>query len=663
MLFQIEKIIIWPRNTTFSPRELSFCLGKVNVITGASRTGKTAIIPIIDYCLGSGTCSVPIEIIRDTAAWYGVVIYTQNERVLFARKVPNGNKVSCEFYVQRGSSITIPLVIEENQNIDGVKQILDSLAFVPYVNRDDNESAYNERLSFRDLTHLVFQSQDIVANQNILFYKTHKFEHREKLRNWFPFILGAESIETILALRELKDLEQEFARRMKEFEKAKKISSGWLQNLIGQINVAKEYGLCTLDLPAQPDLDTLVTIARHILKNAPDYPKSTQETLQNSIEEVHQLEIQENQIANDIAQTQKRIADIKKLTASITDFQHCNSKRVERLEIAKWLKENAMSGTKCPVCGADSHPNAHNEIERICTAVSQYEMIAPQAANIPPALQRELLLLNNELTTLLEKRNVLHNRFDLIRARSKTAEAYMQRTKNMFLFLGQLTSTIDLIDKLSSVDGLECRIREIKQKITELSTITAASNKKSLTIRALDEIAQRTLIRLRTLDVDENYKKVAPRFSLVEFGLEVQSTDGIWHLLGEIGSASNWLSFHIAFTCALQEFFSERKHPVSSVPSFMVYDQPSQVYFPRLSRSGQAGEDDPHVRNEDASAVEKIFRTLSDSIVSQKGAWQAIVLDHAGYEIYGNIPEVVQIEEWRNGKKLIPSEWYMSKSL
>ena len=48
MFFQIEKIIIWPRNTVFPPRVLSFSLGKVNVITGASRTGKTAIIPIID---------------------------------------------------------------------------------------------------------------------------------------------------------------------------------------------------------------------------------------------------------------------------------------------------------------------------------------------------------------------------------------------------------------------------------------------------------------------------------------------------------------------------------------------------------------------------------------------------------------------------------------
>jgi hypothetical protein len=51
MNFQIEKIILWPKKTGLPPRVLRFELSKVNVISGDSRTGKSAIIPIIDYCL------------------------------------------------------------------------------------------------------------------------------------------------------------------------------------------------------------------------------------------------------------------------------------------------------------------------------------------------------------------------------------------------------------------------------------------------------------------------------------------------------------------------------------------------------------------------------------------------------------------------------------
>lgn len=661
MNFQIEKLIIWPRNATFPPRELNFKLGKVNVITGASRTGKTAIIPIIDYCLGSGTCSIPIEIIRDNASWYGIVVYTGNEKVLLARKVPDGNKVSYEFYVQRGTAINIPITVENNQNLDGVKQILDTLSFVPYINRDENGKAYNDRLSFRDLTHLVFQSQDIVANQNILFYKTHKTEHREKLRNWFPFILGAESIDIIFARRKLKELEQDFSRKNRELEKAKKLSSEWLQNLIGQLQVAKEYGLYKGDLPDPTDFDTMLSITRDILDNAPDSPQTTSATMESSIDEINQLEIRENEISNSIAQTKKRISDIKKLTTSISDYQSSCKKKVERLELAKWLKENAQTAAICPVCGGNEHPNAHNEIDKICKAVAQYEAVAPRTSEFPAALERELLLLRNDLESLFAERDDLQIRFNSIRAKNKEVEIYQQRTKNMFLLLGQLSSTVKLIDTLSSDDGLTDHIEDLSRQIAELKKIISASNTNALLDRALSEINQKTLVRLQTLDVDEIYKKVSPRFSLAELGLEVQGSDGIWHLLGEVGSASNWLSFHIAFTCALQEYFCEQSSPVSSVPSFMVYDQPSQVYFPRLHKTKMEADDDPHIGNEDVAAVRDIFKTLADSILSKNGAWQAIVLDHAGSDIYGDLDGIEEIEEWRNGKKLIPAEWYEQK--
>ena len=47
----------------------------------------------------------------------------------------------------------------------------------------------------------------------------------------------------------------------------------------------------------------------------------------------------------------------------------------------------------------------------------------------------------------------------------------------------------------------------------------------------------------------------------------------------EIGSGANWLAYHIAMTLALQKFFLGEPH--HSVPGLLVYDQPSQVYFPK----------------------------------------------------------------------------------
>ena len=658
MKFQIEKLIIWPRNTTLPPREVKFHLGKVNVITGASRTGKTAIIPIIDYCLGSGTCSIPIEIIRDNALWYGIVICSDSEKILLARKVPDGNKVSYEFYVQRGQIITIPSVFDKNQNLDGVKQLLDTIAGVPYINRDEDGGAYNDRLSFRDLTHIVFQSQDIVANQNILFYKTHENEHREKLRNWFPFILGAESVAIINARHELRTLELELKRRNREFEKAQSLSTEWLQNLLGQLYVAKEYGLCKAELLDSSDTRVLLSIAKEILENKPERPKATAQTLETSLDEIRQLEAREDELSNSIAQTKRRMEDVKKLKGSLSGYQNSSQKKVERLGLAEWFRENTSPSNICPFCGADEHPQALREVEKICTALSQYESVAAKTAEIPAALERELEILRKDLEGLLTQKNDLQQRYDLVRARNREVEEYQQRTKNMFLFLGQLTSTVELVEKLSGDEGLEEPIKRLEKRIKALEKIISSSNVTALRARALDEISTKTLAHLQTLDVDDNYKKVAPRFSLKELGIEVQGKDGLWHLLGEVGSASNWVSFHLAFTCALQEFFCERTNPVSSVPSFMVYDQPSQVYFPRLQKDKDGKNEDPAYKDEDVFAVRCMFQTLAASVNAYKGQWQVIVLDHASDDIYHGIDGVVEVEEWRNGKKLIPISWY-----
>ena len=169
----------------------------------------------------------------------------------------------------------------------------------------------------------------------------------------------------IFARRKLKELEQDFSRKNRELEKAKKLSSEWLQNLIGQLQVAKEYGLYKGDLPDPTDFDTMLSITRDILDNAPDSPQTTSATMESSIDEINQLEIRENEISNSITKNKKRISDIKKLTTSISDYQSSCKKKVERLELAKWLKENAQTAAICPVCGGNEHPNAHNEIDKI----------------------------------------------------------------------------------------------------------------------------------------------------------------------------------------------------------------------------------------------------------------------------------------------------------
>jgi len=49
-------------------REVELKPGVVNIITGASGTGKSTLIKAIDYCLGSSKCELPAHVRRRSLA-------------------------------------------------------------------------------------------------------------------------------------------------------------------------------------------------------------------------------------------------------------------------------------------------------------------------------------------------------------------------------------------------------------------------------------------------------------------------------------------------------------------------------------------------------------------------------------------------------------------
>jgi Protein of unknown function (DUF3732) len=126
--------------------------------------------------------------------------------------------------------------------------------------------------------------------------------------------------------------------------------------------------------------------------------------------------------------------------------------------------------------------------------------------------------------------------------------------------------------------------------------------------------------------------------------------------LWEIGSGANWLAYHIAMTLALQKFFLTEVHHF--VPGLLIYDQPSQVYFPkRVARDDESDTAEVAWRDQDVDAVRKVFALLGSEARAANGRLQIIVLDHASEDVWGGLDGVGLTEEWR-GRGLVPEEWY-----
>ena len=82
---------------------------------------------------------------------------------------------------------------------------------------------------------------------------------------------------------------------------------------------------------------------------------------------------------------------------------------------------------------------------------------------------------------------------------------------------------------------------------------------------------------LTTLDLEDADDPV--EFDYKNLTVRVLDRNGRKNYLWEIGSGSNWLSYHMAVSLGIHRFAYGEEY--SPIPQFLVYDQPSQVYFPQ----------------------------------------------------------------------------------
>jgi hypothetical protein len=99
--WNIRKIVVYSHDGR--RRDVDFVLGNLNIITGPSHSGKSAIVEIIDYCLGAGDCNLP-GMVRETTSYVAVVWERDKQRMATARQVPiPSEKAVNEMYWAKGT--------------------------------------------------------------------------------------------------------------------------------------------------------------------------------------------------------------------------------------------------------------------------------------------------------------------------------------------------------------------------------------------------------------------------------------------------------------------------------------------------------------------------------------------------------------------------------
>ncbi|OXI66452.1 hypothetical protein CFB81_16950 [Burkholderia sp. AU28863] len=656
MKLQVVEIVLWPRKGGFEPRRVPFALNSANVITGASKTGKSSIIPIIDYCLASDRCSIPVGLIRQTVSWFGIVVQTDEGQKLLARPEPGKQPSSGEMYLAEAEKISVPPVISEgNTTVKQVKTMLDRVAQLTNLGTDaDNQgSGYSGRPSFRDLMAFCFQPQNVVANPDVLFYRADTTEYREKLRAIFPYVLGATTPESLEKRWELDCLKRELRVKQREVDAYAKASATWRANLENWVREAYELGLIDKEaLKSKDEAHVLSILSKLVESEVPEKPISA-DALEDSAIEYAELQKEESSLNGELAEVRHRLTRLSELKGSVSQYEISLGTRKDRLSLSRWLRNQAqdVSESTCPIC-AQSLKSHSATVDAMCDALAVVESDARRVSRAPSVFDRDWVVLNDKMRELTDKLNAVSVRRKGIEQRSAKAKQQRLATNQVARYLGALEQALVVYYGREN-PGAAKALEEIAGRIQSLQSELSKENyeaKLASVLKRLKKSMEKLASKLDAEDPDASVN-----LDIKELTVRVGDASGRSDFLWQLGSGANWLTYHVAATLALHALFLRLTN--SPVPGLLAFDQPSQVYFPRKLAS-KRGDLDPKIDDdEDAEAVRRFFKVFGMATATFKGDFQIIVVDHASRDIWGGLEGINPVEEWRNGKKLVPLAW------
>ena len=171
----------------------------LNIITGRSSTGKSALIEIFDYCFGSSDFTIPEGVITKNAEIYFVLLKLKDRKLLLGRRNKSSKIFIKEFDESDFEDGCISLEVFFAHNFLTLPHFKKELGHYFGINITDTEleltsSFYrgqkNPSPSIRSFMSYMLQHQNLIANKHAVFYRFDEKEKREQAIEHFKIFLG-----------------------------------------------------------------------------------------------------------------------------------------------------------------------------------------------------------------------------------------------------------------------------------------------------------------------------------------------------------------------------------------------------------------------------------------------------------------------------------------
>jgi hypothetical protein len=643
MSFQLLEIAIF--NSRGEKRSISLRPNAVNIITGSSKSGKTALIDIVDYCLGRKTFTVPAGVIRDSVAWYVIRIQALTSQAVIGRPAPApGAKTNSEAFLEIGGSLAIPEFAEltKNTNVTSLREYLTELAGIA-TNEHVPEGPTREPLS-ANITHAkyyLFQPQNRIADRTVLFYRQDEEYIPQAIRDTLPYFLGAVNEEHFDRMQKLRRARRDLKILERRLLDEEAIQGRDNSRALALLAEAQQAGIID-HIPESTDGEELTTALQQCA--------SWQATLPQELAEspIEKFRTQREVLLDRLSRLQSEVATARAFAVDQDSFSTEVREQEVRLSSIALYDENDAAHI-CPLCTqviTDGVPTVDELGKSLDDLKSQMDVVIRQR----PRLSEFLNERENEIAGARQLINDNRVKLESAVAQEEEYRRYRDVVAAQARVTGRISLFLDSVSLSRPSSPLQRQMSEAAARVRQLEG--------EISRRAVDARLESFLriISSRMSDWARDLRLEHSEFP-VQFDLDgltvVAYRDDGPIPMSEMGSGENWVGYHVLTHLALHEWFSKKDRPV---PRFLMLDQPTQVYFPADLAARDIVTLDDLPQDEDREAVLRLFSLIFDVVGGASNGLQVIITDHA--DLADESFQNAIIERWRGGVKLVPESWY-----
>ena len=628
-------------------RDLTFNVQGLNIITGRSSTGKSALSEIIEYCMGRSTFNIPEGVIRDRVAWFAVVYQFEGEQVLVAKPSPGpGHSSGSTAMVRRGSDIPIPKFddLAVNDDDDGVEALLSGLLGIPEnrtdVPIDSSRASYNANI--KHTYYYLFQKQTIVANKDQLFYRQNETFQPQAIRDTLPILLGVSSHQRYALEGSLRALQRELRLNAKLLEQARDAIDTSEAKGLGLLSEARAVGILS---PDAKDGDSVVELLRGSLGWKPA-PIPEDDGLR-----VSAIENELVAMRGERREIQNRIDAALQYAKRAQGFESEAAEQRDRLTSIKALPVNKETGEwQWPFSEANlaiASPIASALLAELESLDREMTLVVGERPRLDAYLSEQREQVQTLLTSIRNKEIELSAAIaasEMIAEMGNRNNAASRVVGRISLFLENLVSSDELARLEAEAKHLKAKVDDLERKI------------------GLDDSGERLASTMNNVSayMSGYISALGGEFGQFPARLELQSLTVVIDRPGRpiymprTGGGENHLAYHLSALLALHRFATNNRQPL---PRFLLIDQPTQVYFPSEAVYKEAGGSIEKTEiDADLEAVRRLFEILRRFTTDDAPGFQIIVTEHANLREEWFQAALVE-QPWTKPPALVPEDW------